>query len=181
MKYLAILNDSLREAIDTKVFYVMVALSAIVMLVVGSVSFRPRPAAELAEMFTTVPLNVDPAALEKAFLTGLPPAQRSAGLYIQVKVEPLDGAPDNPSSPLVFTVRAMYLQKEEAAKVKAAPAGTKEFIKENFASIGQWKILEVTRVDLAETQSPGNLDFQVWTRPTPSTLRVWPHEPVLFF
>ena len=32
MKYLAILKDSLREAIDTKVFYVMVGLSLVVIL-----------------------------------------------------------------------------------------------------------------------------------------------------
>jgi ABC-type transport system involved in multi-copper enzyme maturation permease subunit len=44
MKYLAILKDSLREAIDTKVFYVMVGLSLVVILCVASVSFRPEPA-----------------------------------------------------------------------------------------------------------------------------------------
>jgi ABC-type transport system involved in multi-copper enzyme maturation permease subunit len=41
MKYLAILNDSLREAIDTKIFYVMMGLSALLILFVASVSFRP--------------------------------------------------------------------------------------------------------------------------------------------
>jgi ABC-type transport system involved in multi-copper enzyme maturation permease subunit len=41
MKYLAILKDSLREAIDTKVFYVMVGLSGLLMLFIASISFRP--------------------------------------------------------------------------------------------------------------------------------------------
>src|SRR5262249_51458298 len=41
MKYLAILKDSLLESIDTKVFYVMLALGAIVVLLVASVSYRP--------------------------------------------------------------------------------------------------------------------------------------------
>ena len=46
MKYLGILKDSLREAIDTKVFPVTVALSCLVVVLVGSVSYRPVPAEE---------------------------------------------------------------------------------------------------------------------------------------
>jgi ABC-type transport system involved in multi-copper enzyme maturation permease subunit len=41
MKFIAILGDSLREALDTTVFYVMVGLSALTILVVASFSFRP--------------------------------------------------------------------------------------------------------------------------------------------
>src|SRR5262245_55959244 len=41
MKYLALLKDSLLEAIDAKVLYVMGGLSVLLMLLVGSVSFRP--------------------------------------------------------------------------------------------------------------------------------------------
>jgi ABC-type transport system involved in multi-copper enzyme maturation permease subunit len=41
MKYLAILKDSLRETIDTKLFYVMVALSSLLIVFIASVSFRP--------------------------------------------------------------------------------------------------------------------------------------------
>ena len=44
MKFLAILKDSLREAIDCKVLYVMVGLSCLVTLVVASLSFKPLPA-----------------------------------------------------------------------------------------------------------------------------------------
>lgn len=41
MKFLAILKDSLREALDTKVFYVMVGFSLLVVLFIGSVGYRP--------------------------------------------------------------------------------------------------------------------------------------------
>jgi ABC-type transport system involved in multi-copper enzyme maturation permease subunit len=44
MKYLAILKDSLREAIDTKVMYFMIALSIILMLFIASIGYRPVPA-----------------------------------------------------------------------------------------------------------------------------------------
>jgi ABC-type transport system involved in multi-copper enzyme maturation permease subunit len=46
MKFLAILKDSLREAIDSKVFYVTVGMSCLLILLVGSVSFKPLPADE---------------------------------------------------------------------------------------------------------------------------------------
>ena len=41
MKYLAILKDSVREAMDTTVFYVTAGLSLLLILFVSSISFRP--------------------------------------------------------------------------------------------------------------------------------------------
>jgi hypothetical protein len=47
MKYWAILKDSFKEALDTKVIYVMVGLSLFVTFVVASMSFKPLPAKTL--------------------------------------------------------------------------------------------------------------------------------------
>lgn len=44
MKYFAILKDSLREALDSKVLYFTAGLSCLVILAVASVSYRPQPA-----------------------------------------------------------------------------------------------------------------------------------------
>jgi ABC-type transport system involved in multi-copper enzyme maturation permease subunit len=44
MKFLAILKDSLREALDSKVLYALFILSALVIVGVASISFKPRPA-----------------------------------------------------------------------------------------------------------------------------------------
>jgi len=52
MKFLAILKDSLREALDTKVFYVMVAFSLLVVLLLGSIGYRPVSVEEEAHRFT---------------------------------------------------------------------------------------------------------------------------------
>jgi ABC-type transport system involved in multi-copper enzyme maturation permease subunit len=41
MKYLAILKDSLLEAVDTKVFYAMLVVSSLAILLAASVSFHP--------------------------------------------------------------------------------------------------------------------------------------------
>lgn len=46
MKYLAILKDSLRETLDSKVLYFMIGLSVLVILAVASMSFQPEPAEE---------------------------------------------------------------------------------------------------------------------------------------
>jgi ABC-type transport system involved in multi-copper enzyme maturation permease subunit len=52
MKFLAILKDSLREALDTKVFYVMVGLSLLVVLLVGSIGYQPVSVEEEVHRFT---------------------------------------------------------------------------------------------------------------------------------
>jgi ABC-type transport system involved in multi-copper enzyme maturation permease subunit len=52
MKALAILKDSYRETLDSKVFYVMLVLSGLLALFVGSISYRPvTPAEELEKGF----------------------------------------------------------------------------------------------------------------------------------
>src|SRR5579875_192775 len=51
MKFLAILKDSLREALDTKVFYVMVGFSLLVILLIGSIGYRPVSVVEEARRF----------------------------------------------------------------------------------------------------------------------------------
>ena len=49
MRFLAILKDSIREAIDTKVFYVTLGLSTFLLILVASVSFRPLTVEEEAQ------------------------------------------------------------------------------------------------------------------------------------
>ncbi len=49
MKLLTMLKDSFREAIDAKVFYVMIGLSALLIILVGSVSFHPEPPVMMME------------------------------------------------------------------------------------------------------------------------------------
>src|SRR5258708_32476946 len=49
MKLLAILRDSLKETLDVKLFYVMVGLSLIVVLLVGSITYKPVSVQERIE------------------------------------------------------------------------------------------------------------------------------------
>src|SRR5262245_47128675 len=53
MKFWSILKDSFREAIDCKVMYVTVGLSCVVILFVGSSTFKPMSAKETMENLLT--------------------------------------------------------------------------------------------------------------------------------
>jgi ABC-type transport system involved in multi-copper enzyme maturation permease subunit len=63
MKYLAILKDSLREAIDSKVFFVVMAISALAVFLMATLSFTPNSPTEglqkLAERFPDGSIEVD--------------------------------------------------------------------------------------------------------------------------
>jgi ABC-type transport system involved in multi-copper enzyme maturation permease subunit len=72
MKYLAILKDSLREAIDAKVFYVTVAISVLVSLAVLTVTYRPIPMIEMVEQFTDLMNFVTRSRSPEAPKMGLP-------------------------------------------------------------------------------------------------------------
>ena len=52
MKYFAILKDSLRETIDSKVLYVLLVLSTLAIVFVASVSFTPGTAEQTYRQFT---------------------------------------------------------------------------------------------------------------------------------
>src|SRR5262249_31355533 len=49
MKYFAILKDSLREALDSKVLYVLLGLSLLMILFVSTLSFKPLAAEKTLE------------------------------------------------------------------------------------------------------------------------------------
>ncbi len=52
MKYLAILKDSVREAIDAKIFYVTVILSVLVSLLVLTIGYQPVPMEDMVKEYT---------------------------------------------------------------------------------------------------------------------------------
>ncbi len=85
MSFLAILKDSFREAVDGFVIYAMLGLSALIILVVGSLSFTPAPPEkaldEIVERFNAV----FPEKGRSRVFTG------SANQYKAVNVEAVGG------------------------------------------------------------------------------------------
>jgi ABC-type transport system involved in multi-copper enzyme maturation permease subunit len=181
VKYWAILLDSFREAIDTKVFYVMVAVSVVLSLILASVSFTPGSCTELSELYTTLPLNIDPSEWSKLQMPGAARQQATRSVWTLDKVEPLDGAPDGPESLLRFRLHESLSSKEEAAQVRQDPTEAENFLRERFATLGDWKVLEVTHIEPVATTGLSSVGFEVQTRPTRATRRAWPSTPSLFF
>ncbi|HKI30615.1 MAG TPA: ABC transporter permease [Gemmataceae bacterium] len=59
MKFLAILKDSLRETLDVKLFYVLGALSVLLILFVASITYKPEPMEPRIKSFAVmVPLAI---------------------------------------------------------------------------------------------------------------------------
>ncbi len=183
MKFLAMLKDSLREAVDTKVFYVMVGMSALLTLVVATVRFTPKAAGKEVMTFAAVPLNVDtledfdPEKFFRSMMTD------PKDLYQVVEVEPLDGAPDAPSSPFRVVLRAHLLREAGAG----GAARAEEHIRQRFGVIDQLRLVDVTEVKQVpppeaapKGEGPATY-YEARVRPTRSALRVWPHSFSLFF
>ena len=59
MKFLAMLKDSLREAADATVLYVMLGLSGLLILIGATMTFTPTPGAAPLMTLCAAPLNVD--------------------------------------------------------------------------------------------------------------------------
>jgi ABC-2 family transporter protein len=178
MKLLAILNDSFREAVDVRVFYLLVALSVALTLTFASLTFTPRPAREVLDTLEPS-LNLAPSV----------PGPGRDRVYFRLRAaEPLDGAPDHPRSPLRFTILAQFVDRADAERVRQDPAPLEGFLRRNFGRFGDLTALEVTGVrplpagdPALPAPAPHQVGFEVTTRPTAATLRVWPCDSTLLF
>src|SRR5439155_6892469 len=137
MKFLAIMKDSVREAIDSKVFFVMVALSSVMILLACTLSFKPRPAEQIFK-FWALPLNTDLTDLSLEKLERIGTVQKQAGLHFyDVKgVDALNGGSDDPAGDYLVTVVARFAETEDAEKVRRAPQETLDFLKNRFGAFG---------------------------------------------
>jgi ABC-type transport system involved in multi-copper enzyme maturation permease subunit len=186
MKYLAILKDSFREAIDTKVFYVMGGFSLLLAIVIASISFRPLPAEEafgdIVGQFNVVYAGHGDSLLVRPFRA-----------HYQVKdLQPLTPAVPPEQSGYRFELTAQEQAVREAAvywdsdgdessygrNAKNLPDKTlEEFLQSQFAIHGSVHVKQVSRI---KTSEPGDIAFAIETHGT-TGVRGWLHEPVLFF
>jgi ABC-type transport system involved in multi-copper enzyme maturation permease subunit len=192
MKFLAILKDSVREAIDYKVFYVMVGLSVLIAVLALSLSFTPVAGArEVVQDFAILPLNNDADSLDSA--TAFNVLFQLRPLAFSVKsVEPLDGAPDVPTSRLKVVLEAKFNTADAAQKGEANPEQLVDFVRERFGRIEGQSMMEVRDVRLLGWEGFNiplvgrnfggrKATLEVQTSPTPATVRFWPHRTELLF
>ena len=173
MKFLAILKDSLREALDTKVFYVMVGFSLLVVLFVGSVGYRPVSVEEEARSNMARITWVMHRVFEKNKLGDAPTWDVKD--FEQTK----PGAP-----PWETGYRfALTVEFPNDTQAKAARLTQKQSVAEMEKGLRpQFLYLKDLKVRVAEPQSPTEMRYQVTAEGGRSSrFQDWPHEPVLFF
>jgi ABC-type transport system involved in multi-copper enzyme maturation permease subunit len=189
MKLLAVFKDSLREAIDSKVFYVMVGLSSLVILFALTLSFKPQPALEVMK-FMALSLNSDLSALNpgKSGQFGSRTTADGSRAYVVTNVKPREGLTESPGSDYVVTIVARFFKDEEFQKARKDSGEIEEHIKERFGTFDEIKAVEVKSVRLTDPESSESpaanskqLSFEVVTGPTKVTRLRWFHEPSLFF
>ncbi len=110
MKYFAILKDSLRKALDSKVLIVLLILSTLVMAGVALFSFKPLSAEKTFAMFFSngfepalIPFTLNIFKQEKMlegdlFQPGGPRIKMPRGFYTLKDVTCVRGEPDDPES-----------------------------------------------------------------------------------
>ena len=190
MKFLAIMKDSVREAIDSKVFFVMVGLSSVMILLACTLSFKPQPAEPLFK-FSVLPLNTDLSDLSIEKLQRLGSTQKQAGLHLyDVKgVDALNGALNDPEGDFLVTVVARFAETQDAENVRKDPQETLDLLKNRFGAFDEMRVVQVTKAQVAplnnhylpETPNPKEIYFELQTHPTSATRRLWPHEPSVLF
>jgi len=181
MKVLVILRDSVREAIDTKVFYVMVALSAFLVGLAFTVTFTPAGDARQFMEMAAAPLSVN---LEEAGLALQDPNQLGEWLWKQgkhgryelLRVDPAEGAANHPDSHYRVLLRGTFPGDP--------PTGEQVLsrVRERFGNLLGSRIVEVTQARIqSRSPSRNTVEVELTTAPSRLTRRLWTYDFSLLF
>jgi ABC-type transport system involved in multi-copper enzyme maturation permease subunit len=169
-KYLAILKDSLREVIDSKIFLVMLVFSLLVILFLASITYVPTTAKDEVERFG-FRLNFRLRFLLRTD-TMLPLPQRVEVVDFQQTndaTEPWDG-----------DFRFNFVGHFSSPQGDATAAFLETLLSREIHRALPW--LKGVQVSRSKSAGPNDLVFLVTTHGTTITHpRSWIHEPRLFF
>jgi ABC-type transport system involved in multi-copper enzyme maturation permease subunit len=172
MRYFAIFKDSIREAMDTWVFYVMAGLSALLILVVASLSFRPLTVEDDLKQFTG---NFN-------WIMGFAGQGKPMPSF-----EYADFEQTNPGAPpwkgdYRFTFSVAFPDQEIAKQFQSNPAFSTFGVKQMLGSPDSFGYLDNLEVTKKKTDEMKELSYLVTSRGTKvENLRGWKHEPSLLF
>ena len=194
MKFFAILRDSLREAIDLKVFYVMVALSTIIILLACTLSFEPVGEAKDTMRRSAITLTIDSKVQELITRTPgplLPKMDRAAQALGMVEkqpfsvkeVSPIQGGDNNPSAHYKVILEHTFDSPEAARQRRQDPSVDIKHIQSHFGNLNGALMVKVDSVKLLKTPSGSDkkLEYELHVSPTKLTHRIWPHKTTIFF
>lgn len=178
MKYFAILKDSAREALDSKIIFVMFGLSVLVILVVATMSFRPASPDHLLRMLASGHLD-GPGGMR------FRPRQGLEDSHVELrKVETLKGEANSPDAELRVSF-VLFAHGEEARKELEKRDSLLAFLKARFARFEGLGIIKVAAIRLPEPADAPfvrhDQPFDVDLQPAAGTRRFWPHQVSLFF
>jgi hypothetical protein len=167
MKYLAVLRDSVRESIDTWVLYVLLGLSGLLILAIGSLSFRPLSVEEDVDQFVKGMNSV--FGLQRSQGMAAPELSHSEVKQLNPDVEPLKGNYE-------FDV-AVEWPDEKKRHQQFSPMVFRFILAQGFGSyLDHIQVTEVKAENAKESR------FKVTSEGTKiDNLRGWKHEPSLFF
>ncbi len=182
MKFLAILRDSLRETLDVKLFYFLVALSVLICFVIGTVTYQPVT----MERHLRFPMGILNFAL-RAQMQARPETQ---GIEVRLDVENIRQTNDAPE-PWLGDYEFDYLVSIRADDKAVVPPDKDllNLIKKDLRkTISERQLREdlerlFRKVEIRTAEDdPNEVRYRVKTEGTLVGTRAgWFHEPALFF
>jgi hypothetical protein len=189
MRFLALFEDSVREALDTKVFTVQIGIALVLVLLVASAGFEPEPADKVLTHYAEK-LN-RPAVMGMPGWPG-PPRQPGASnrteQYHLSSAAPLAGS--GPPYHHGYRVKLAVIPSdpENATHIRTHPEEVAVHLRERFGLSGDVHAFDVSDVrplgtDTAVSTRPdlSGVGFQMDVAPNADTLRLWPHQMSIFF
>jgi ABC-type transport system involved in multi-copper enzyme maturation permease subunit len=173
MKFLAILKDSLREALDTKVFYVMVGFSLLVILLVGSIGYHPVSVEQEAHRLTDQMTWI----LTHFGAQGHPEMQQHWDIKDFEQTKP-NVAPWESGYRFALTVEFDdEEQAQQARKVQMLSRGAlQQQFRQNFFYLKNLKLTDARSSDKKEIRYLVTADASDISR-----VQDWPHYPVFLY
>jgi ABC-type transport system involved in multi-copper enzyme maturation permease subunit len=181
MRYFAILKDSFREALDSVVLYVLIGLSTLIIVFVGTIGFRPLSAEQTMRQFFSDPRRSGGmiyAALnshnpEKMSPENLTNMFSELSRFNLENVELLSGQEDSPASDYLLTVvyRPWHVEDRDG----------REGIQKIFKGAQDLDLIRVGTIELVPGGEQDPIRYRVTLHATGRTHRIWAAEPSLFF
>jgi ABC-type transport system involved in multi-copper enzyme maturation permease subunit len=186
MKFLAILRDSLRETLDVKLFYVLVGLSLLVVLLVGSTTYRPVPVQQRIEFVNHL--------INQSLYFQMQARPETKDLDFHIDIEDFQQLGDRPE-PWLSDYRFFYVinmsmggqadqgnkkgrELRDSIKSEMKNALTPEALERDLK-----QIFTDVKVREVRSENPDQLRYEVTTSKgtVAKSRQEWFHEPRLFF
>lgn len=173
MKLLAILKDSLREALDTKVFFVMMGFSLLTIVLVGHVSYQP------------VSVEVEAHRLVDNLTWFLAHFGQKQNIGVPPRWDIKDFEQTQPGAPpwetgYRFAITVEFADEEQAKQAHIVQGlsqkGLQQQLQNGFSYLKNLKVASTPKADAKEVRYLVTADAA-----QTSGVQNWPHYPVFFF